>query len=85
MLFSTTVFENISYGYPDATQEDVEAAAHAANADVFIQRLPLGYETPVTNSSLSGGQQQRIALARALYRKPRLLVRVFQLPSVLLF
>lgn len=75
MLFSTTVFENISYGFPEATQEDVARAAHAANAHEFIWRLPQGYQTSVTNTSLSGGQQQRIALARALFRNPRLLVR----------
>ena len=75
MLFTTSVFENISYGFADATQEDVEQAAHAANAHEFIWRLPQGYQTPVTSTSLSGGQQQRIALARALFRKPRLLVR----------
>jgi ABC-type protease/lipase transport system fused ATPase/permease subunit len=82
MLFSTTIFENISYGFENVTQEDVEEAAHAANAHDFISRLPHGYHTPVTNTSLSGGQQQRIALARALFRKPRLLVCI-NIPRVL--
>lgn len=75
MLFTTTVFENISYGSENATQEEVQEAALAANAHEFICRLPQGYDTPVTDSTLSGGQRQRIAIARALFRKPRMLVR----------
>ncbi|MYW65937.1 ATP-binding cassette domain-containing protein [Streptomyces sp. SID8379] len=75
-LFSDTVRANIAYGAPDATDEQVEAAARAAQADRFIAELPEGYGTRVGEHglTLSGGQRQRVALARAILMDPRLLV-----------
>ncbi|MFC0848222.1 MULTISPECIES: ABC transporter ATP-binding protein [Streptomyces] len=75
-LFSDTVRANIAYGKPDATQEEIEAAARAAQADRFIADLPDGYDTTVGEHglTLSGGQRQRVALARAILTDPRLLV-----------
>lgn len=70
VLFSTTVAENIRYGRPDATREDIVSAAQRAGAHEFIMNLPEGYETVLGNrgDTLSGGQRQRIAIARALVR-----------------
>lgn len=67
-LFRGTVEANIRYGRPDATQAEVEAAAHGAHADEFIRQLPQGYQTPLGEGGigLSGGQRQRLAIARAL-------------------
>ncbi|MCW2934887.1 MAG: transporter related, partial [Actinomycetia bacterium] len=75
-LFSDTVRANIAYGRPDATMEQVIAAAEAAEADEFIRDLPQGYDTMVGEQglTLSGGQRQRVALARALITSPRLLL-----------
>ncbi|MFF0778621.1 ABC transporter ATP-binding protein [Streptomyces sp. NPDC003720] len=75
-LFSDTVRANIAYGRPDATQDEIKAAARAAQADRFISELPEGYDTKVGEHglTLSGGQRQRVALARALLTDPRLLV-----------
>ncbi|WP_395570805.1 ABC transporter ATP-binding protein [Streptomyces sp. BK79] len=75
-LFSDTVRANIAYGRPDATDEEVEAAARAAQAHGFISELPDGYGTTVGEHglTLSGGQRQRVALARAILTDPRLLV-----------
>ncbi|MCX5226352.1 ABC transporter ATP-binding protein [Streptomyces sp. NBC_00233] len=75
-LFSDTVRANIAYGLPEATQEQIEAAARAAQADRFIAALPEGYDTKVGEHglTLSGGQRQRVALARAILTDPRLLL-----------
>jgi ATP-binding cassette subfamily B multidrug efflux pump len=76
LLFSGPVRDNIAYGRPNATQEEIEAAARAAQADGFIRALPEGYDTVVGERGigLSGGQRQRVAIARALLVNPRLLV-----------
>ncbi|WP_030210391.1 ABC transporter ATP-binding protein [Streptomyces bikiniensis] len=75
-LFSDTVRANIAYGVPDATDEQIETAARAAQADRFINELPQGYDTKVGEHglTLSGGQRQRVALARAILADPRLLL-----------
>src|ERR1700722_18367495 len=75
-LFSTTVRANIAYGRPDATEEEILAAAQAAQAHEFIVKLPQGYDTVVGEQglTLSGGQRQRVALARALVTDPRVLI-----------
>ncbi|MHB0877799.1 MAG: ABC transporter ATP-binding protein [Anaerolineae bacterium] len=75
-LFSGTIRDNIAYGRPDASDEDVIAAARAAAAADFIEGFPLGYDTPVgeRGTTLSGGQKQRVAIARALLMDPRILI-----------
>ncbi|MFJ4852050.1 MULTISPECIES: ABC transporter ATP-binding protein [unclassified Streptomyces] len=75
-LFSDTIRANIAYGLPDATDEQIERAARAAQAHRFIAELPKGYETEVGEHglTLSGGQRQRVALARAILTDPRLLL-----------
>ncbi len=76
LLFSDSVFENIRYGRPNASQEEVIAAAKAAQAHDFIVKLPNGYQTVVGERgvTLSGGQRQRVAIARALLIDPRILI-----------
>src|SRR5207249_7406051 len=76
LLFSGSIRDNIAFGRPDATREEIAAAAVSANADEFIQRLPEGYDSHVAErgSTLSGGQKQRIAIARAILRDAPILI-----------
>jgi ATP-binding cassette, subfamily B, multidrug efflux pump len=75
-LFAASMEENIAFGRPDATHEDVVEAAKAAQAHDFIERMPEGYATAVGERgvTLSGGQKQRVAIARALLKDPRILI-----------
>ena len=75
-LFTGTIAENIRYGRPDATDEQVVAAAKLANADPFIRHLPQGYDTPITGDggSLSQGERQLLAIARAAVSDPPVLI-----------
>jgi ATP-binding cassette subfamily B protein len=76
LLFADTIRANIAYGRPGASDAEIRAAARAARADEFIERLPNGYDTDVEERglSLSGGQKQRVAIARALLMNPRILI-----------
>ena len=76
VLFGSTVRENIGWGRPDASPEEIESAARSAGADKFIRALPDGYDTPLAEAgaSLSGGQRQRLAIARAFLRDAPILV-----------
>ena len=75
-LFSGTIRENIAYARPGATEAEVEAAARAAHAHEFVERLPQGYDTLVGERGvkLSGGQRQRVAIARAILKDPAVLI-----------
>jgi subfamily B ATP-binding cassette protein MsbA len=76
LLFQGTVLDNLRYARPDATREEVEAAARVANADGFIRALPQGYDTRIGERgvTLSGGQRQRLCIARAVLARARVLV-----------
>src|ERR1700733_4561431 len=76
VLFRGTIFENIAFGRPGATKEEVIAASKLANADGFISAMPLGYDTPVGERglTLSGGQRQRIGIARVMIRNSPILL-----------
>ena len=76
LLFSSSISENIAYGKVDATQDEIVAAAKAANAHDFITRLPQGYQTTVGERgvALSGGERQRISMARAFLKDASMLI-----------
>ncbi len=76
VLFNDTIFYNIAYGRPDATREEVEAAARAARLHEFVSALPDGYDTRVGERGLklSGGEKQRVAIARVILKRPKILI-----------
>lgn len=76
ILFATSISENIRYGKPDASDEEVIEAAKLANAHDFIEAFPKKYQTVIgeRGTTLSGGQKQRVAITRALLKKPKILI-----------
>jgi ABC-type multidrug transport system fused ATPase/permease subunit len=76
LLLSGTIMENLRYGNPEASEEEVRRAASAAEIHEFIRGLPLGYETPIGENGvhLSEGQRQRLSIARALVKDPDILI-----------
>ena len=76
LLFSGTIRENLRWGDPNATDEEMEAACRLAQADEFIRSFPDGYDTHIEQggSNVSGGQKQRLCIARALLKKPKILI-----------
>lgn len=76
LLFSGTISENLRWGNPEATDEELKAACHIAQADSFIEAFPEGYETKIEQggTNVSGGQKQRLCIARALLKKPKILI-----------
>jgi len=76
LLFSGTISENLRWGNPEATDEELKAACYIAQADSFIEAFPEGYETKIEQggTNVSGGQKQRLCIARALLKKPKILI-----------
>ena len=76
VLFNDTIYYNIAYGHPDATREQVMAAAQSAHIHDFIESLPQGYDSMVGERGLklSGGEKQRVAIARAILKNPAILI-----------
>ena len=76
LLFSGTIKENLRWGDPDATDEDIVRACKLASADEFVSSFPDGYDTVITQggTNVSGGQKQRLCIARALLKKPKILI-----------
>lgn len=85
VLFAASIADNIRYGNPDATDEEVRSAARKANAETFIEAFPDGYDTMVgeRGTSLSGGQKQRVAIARAILKNPKVWTEISRMRSYL--